>query len=237
MKFKSTYKSCFWSKTDIWGCLLQKKKSFMRAKWDRLLGILGSRKRRRYQKLCKNYNFLKPTSRPNQPYKFPKWYFRNSLSNSVCIRRFYGDLRLKILKSLCYRTKTVNVLMSRLESRLDINLFRLGFFSSIFESKQAVLHGKVLVNGGKITFDHYILKSGDIIEFCPKFRAELKSRMISRRKNKNYSDRLKLKPTPSWIHTDYSNLSFILLCENNTSLFYPFRVDFDEVLNSSKYRY
>jgi len=237
MKFKSTYKSCFWSKTDIWGSVLQKRNSFLRVKWDRLLGILGSRKRRRYQKLCKNYSFLSPASRSNQPYKFPKWCFRNSLSNSICVRRFYGDVRLKTLKSLCYRAKTVDTLISCLESRLDMNLFRLGFFSSIFESKQAVLHGKVLVNGVKITFDHYILKPGDIIEFCPKFRAALKLRMISRRKKKSYSDRLKLKPTPSWIHTDYSNLSFILLCESNTSVFYPFRVDFDEVLNSSKYRY
>lgn len=237
MKFKSTYKSCFWSKTDIWGSILQKKNSFLHTKWDRLLGVLGSRRRRRYQKLCKNYGLLRPMGRPNQPYKFPKWYFRNSLSNRVCIRRFYGDLRLKILKSLCDKSKKVPVLVSRLESRLDINLFRLGFFSSIFESKQAVSHGKVLVNGIRVTYDHYTLKPGDVVEFCPQFRPVLKSRMILRRGNISYSDRLKLKPTPSWIHTDYSNLSFILLYGINVSVFYPFRVDFDEVLNSSKYRY
>lgn len=237
MRFKSTYKSCFWSKTDIWGCLLKKKTSFLHAKWDRLLGGLTSRRRRRHQKLCKNYDLLRPTSRPNQPYKFPKWHFRNSLSNNVCIRRFYGDLRLSSLRSLCDKTKTVDALMTRLESRLDINLVRLGFFSSVFESKQAVLHGKVLVNGLKITFDHYILKRGDIVEFCPRFRAKLKSRIIARRKNISYSDRLRLKPTPFGIQTDYSNLSFILLRETSTSVFYPFRADFDEVLNSSKYRY
>lgn len=237
MKFKSVYKSCFWSKTDIWGSLLQKKNSFLRVKWDRIMGILGSRKRRRYQKLCKNYFFLKPISRPNQPYKFPRWYFRNSLANNICIRRFYGDLRFKNLKSMCNKARKVNVFITKLEKRLDITLFRLGFFSSIFESKQAVLHGKVLVNGIKTTFDHYTLKPGDIVEFCPKFRSLLKSRMIVRRKNINYSDRLKLKPTPSWIQTDYSSLSFILICEINSSVFYPFRVDFDEVLNSSKYRY
>ncbi|CAL8412636.1 unnamed protein product [Dictyota dichotoma] len=237
MKFKSIYKSCFWSKTDIWGCLLKKKNSFLHVKWDRILGVLSSRKRRRYQKLCKNYNLVGPTSRPNQPYKYPRWYFKNSLSNGVCVRRFYGDLRFEMLKSMCNKAKTVDSFMKCLESRLGINLYRLGFFSSVFESKQAILHGKVLVNGVKITFDHYILKPGDLIEFCPKFRSKLKSRMITRRKNINYSDRLKLNPTPFWIQTDYSNLSFIILCETNNAVFYPFRIDFDEVLNSSKYRY
>ncbi len=216
---------------------LKKKNTFLRLKWDRILGILSSKKRRRYQKLCKNYDLLQPPSRPNQPYKFPKWYFKNSLSNNICIRRFYGDLRFKFFKSMCVKTKTVRGLMNCLESRLDINLFRLGFFSSIFESKQAILHGKVLVNGVKVTYDHYLLQPGDIIEFCPKFRPSLKARMVARRKNINYSDKLKLRPTPAWIHTDYSNLSFILFCNTDSSVFYPFRVDFDGVLNSSKYSY
>ena len=145
MRFKPRYKSCFWTKTDIWGNLL-KKKGFFKPKWERLLGSLISKKRRRYQKLCKNYSLLKPSSRPNQPYKYPRWNFRNSLSNRLYLRRFYGDLSCSAFNKIIHRTKNVNNFVQVLESRLDITLYRLGFFSSIFESRQAILHGKVLIN-------------------------------------------------------------------------------------------
>jgi len=234
MRFKPRYKICFWTKTDIWGTLL--KKSFCKVKWNRLIGSLISRKKRRYQKLCKNYNLLRPASRPNQPYKYPRWNFRNSLSNKILVRQFYGDLNYKSLKRLC-RLKTIQNLIKCLESRLDINLYRLGFFSSIFESRQAILHGKVLVNGKRMTFDHFLLKSGDIVEFESCYKVCLYNQILLRRKNRDYVDRLKLEPTPDWIQTDYSNLSFIFVADVNLAIFYPFRIDFDEILGSFKYAY
>ena len=236
MRFKPKYKSCFWTKTDIWGNLL-KKRGFLKPKWERLLGSLISKKRRRYQKLCKNYSLLKPSSRPNQPYKYPRWDFRNSLSNRLSLRRFYGDLSYTFFKKIAYRTKTINNFVQILESRLDITLYRLGFFSSIFESRQAVLHGKVLVNGKKIIFDHFLLKFGDIVEFCPSYRVILQNNILLRRKNIEYLFRLKVHPTPMWIQTDYSNLSFIVIGKINLTIFYPFYLELDEILCSSKYRY
>lgn len=237
MKFKSIYRSCFWCKTDIGGELLKKKKSFLRIKWDKLLGILSSRKRRRHQRLCRNHNLLRPTSRANLPYKFPRWAFKNSLSNRICIKRFYGDFKNRTFKRMCKKVTGVNELIRLLEARLDINLYRLGFFPSIYESQQAILHGKILVNGSLRTLDHLCLKSGDLVEFCPKYRGGLKSRVLSRRKGVDYLDRLKLKPTPNWIQTDYSSLSFVFCGKVDASVFYPFRAELDEILNSVKYRY
>lgn len=236
MRFKSRFKSCLWTKTDLWGNLVKKRSVLLKIKWDRLISILQGKKRRRYQKLCKNYNYTTPYTRPNQPYKFPRWDFRNSLSNKLCIRRFYGDLSVKYLKRIC-RVKNSKYLIKSLENRLDINLYRLGFFNSIFESRQAILHNKVLVNGKRINFDHFLLKPGDLIEFCPFYRKILRADILARRNNINYLDRFKLKPTPSWIHTDYCSLSFIVHGKTNLSLFYPFRVRLDDVVSAINYDY
>ena len=233
MRFKPRYKSCLWTKTDIWGNLL-KKRGLSRVKWDRLLGSLISKKRRRYQRLCKNYNLLKPPTRPNQSYKYPRWDFRNSLSNKLSLRRFYGDLSDTYLKKIC-QTKTIKDLIQVLEGRLDITLYRLGFFSSIFESRQVILHGKVLVNGRKAPFDHLPLRRGDIVEFCPLYKVVLRDKILSRRKNIEYLFRMKLYPTPAWIHTDYPSLSFIVSGEVNLTIFYPFYIELDGILCSSKY--
>nr|YP_009672629.1 ribosomal protein S4 [Dictyopteris divaricata]QDB64114.1 ribosomal protein S4 [Dictyopteris divaricata] len=236
MKFKARYKSCLWSKTDIWGGLLKRRNSFLRVKWDRIIGTLISKKRRRHQRLCKDYRLVKPSSRPNQPYKFPRWAFRNSLSNRLCLRRFYGDLSSKTVQRLC-RIKKNKKFIRSLESRLDINLYRLGFLGSVYESKQAILHGKVLVNGRKITFDQFLLQSGDIVEFSSNFRSSIRSGILSRRCGINYVDRLRVHPTPDWLHTDYCSLSFIFVGDITFSMFYPFRVEFDEIRCSSRYKY
>nr|YP_011008390.1 ribosomal protein S4 [Syringoderma abyssicola]WBP70361.1 ribosomal protein S4 [Syringoderma abyssicola] len=200
------------------------------------MGILGSRKWRRYQRLCKDYSLIKPPTRPNQPYKYPRWAFRHSLGNRVCIRRFYGDLGHKGFRKVC-RVKSSKNLVQVLESRLDINLYRLGFFSSIFFSRQAILHGKVLVNSKKITHSHFLLEPGDVVEFCPSFRPLIRSQLMVSRKERDYQNRLKVKPTPGWIHTDYSSLSFIMYERVNLAIFYPFRANLDEVIWFSKYGY
>ena len=79
MRFKHRYKSCLWSRTDIWGDLLSKEKTFLRPKWDGIIGVLSSQKRlhrpltniNRYRyPLCHDYNFLKPRVRPNQIFKY-----------------------------------------------------------------------------------------------------------------------------------------------------------------------
>ena len=236
MKFKTRYKSCLWSRTDIWGDLIRRKNTFLKVKWDRMIGVLASKKRRRYQQLCKNYNLVRPEMRPNQPYKFPRWAFRNSLSNRVCLRRFYGDLNHHSLYKLA-RGKTLNQFVEVLEMRLDINLYRLGFFTSIFESRQAILHRKVLVNGQIVNSGAYLLQSGDLVEFCPTFRNYIKSRFIGSRQKTSYIQRPKIKPTPFWIHTDYASLSFIVRGGATLCIFYPFRVELDNILFSLKYGY
>nr|YP_011008146.1 ribosomal protein S4 [Egregia menziesii]WBP70047.1 ribosomal protein S4 [Egregia menziesii] len=264
MRFKHRYKSCLWSKIDIWGDLLSKEKTFLRPKWDNIISILVNQKRRhrplvninRYRyPLCHNYDFFKPRVRPNQIFKYNRISYRNTLSLLLCIRRFYGDLNKKAFKKFCQPLVTLKnpsqKLIESLEGRLDISLYRLGFFHSIYYSRQAILHNKVLVNGKKIGHRGFILQKGDYVEFCPSQRSAIKARLVARYKrfrsfhvklerwrlSNRFKFELHLQPTPKWIQTDYSNLSFILSSNVCGPVIYPFRVDLDEAIWASKYGY
>ena len=53
------------------------------------------------------------------------------------------------------------------ESRLDVALFRLCFFPTLFSARQWVNHGHILVNNSVINLPGYQLKGGDIITVAP----------------------------------------------------------------------
>lgn len=260
MRFKKRYKSCLWTRTNIWGDLLAKEKTFLRPKWDSMMAILRSQKRRRrykgkinryFYRICHNYKYLQPRTRANQVFKYNRIGYRNTLALLICLRRFYGDLGHKAFKKFCrpsFNLKNPSQdLLSSLEGRLDICLYRLKFFHSIYYSRQAILHNKVLVNGKKIGYSGFILKKGDLVEFCPNHRAAIRARLSSRYKRSRspsfrfsrLSNRSKLKyqayPTAKWIQTDYSNLSFILSSDVCAPGIFPFRANIDEALWASKY--
>lgn len=272
MRFKHKYKSCLWTRTDIWGDLLCKEKTFLRPKWDTIMGILGSQRRRRRPLsknrfnsnqasprlthfLCHDYKFINTRTRPNHIFKYNRWGYRNTLSLMLCLRRFYGDLNHKAFKKICnslFKSKEPSQkLLSVLEGRLDVCLYRLGFFHSIFYSRQAISHNKVLVNGKKVGCGSFILQKGDYVEFCPSQRFAIKTRLLSRYKHfrsfnmkmerwrlsHRFKFELHLQPTPKWIQTDYSNLSFMLSSDISVPVIYPFRADVDEALWFSKYGY
>lgn len=58
-------------------------------------------------------------------------------------------------------------LISFLEARLDNAVFRLGFFPSRAQARQAVSHGHFLVNGRKVTIPSLRLRRGDKISIRP----------------------------------------------------------------------
>mgnify|MGYP002139410525 CR=1 FL=1 len=64
-------------------------------------------------------------------------------------------------------TDWVDVLVGRLERRLDNLLFRLAFAPSTKAAKQMISHGKVLVNGKKCTVGSAVLKAGDKVKLTP----------------------------------------------------------------------
>lgn len=54
--------------------------------------------------------------------------------------------------------------ISLLERRLDIILYRSKFVKSIFEARQVINHGHILVNGSKVKAPGYILSISDVVQ-------------------------------------------------------------------------
>jgi len=88
------------------------------------------------------------------------------------LRAYYGVLekqfRRYVEKAKKSSEKTGEVLIQRLEMRLDNTVYRLGFGTSIREARQMVNHGHIRVNGEKIDIPSYELKLGDVIELSDK---------------------------------------------------------------------
>ena len=90
---------------------------------------------------------------------------------------------------------TGDLLLARLEKRLDNVVYRLGFAKTRRQARQLVSHGFVLVSGKKVTIPSFEVAIGDIITVNP------------HKKEKKYFQELlpvlkKKKDFPSWLVFD-----------------------------------
>ena len=67
------------------------------------------------------------------------------------------------------------LLLQMLEMRLDNIVFRLGFATTMPESRQLVNHGHILVNGQSVTIASFQCKKGDVITVKPKSKTLVES--------------------------------------------------------------
>jgi small subunit ribosomal protein S4 len=92
-------------------------------------------------------------------------------------RRIYGVLekQFRNMYAVAAREKgiTGENLLRMLELRLDNTVFRAGFAASRSQARQFVRHGHVLVNGKRVTFPSYTMKTGDVVELAPKARTNI----------------------------------------------------------------
>ena len=115
-------------------------------------------------------------------------------------KRFYGvpetQFRNLFEKAAKKQGKTGENLMIFLETRLDNEVFRLGFAASRKEARQLVTHGHFTVNGKKADIPSMEVKAGDVIKVkersvsSPKFK-EIKEMSIT---------------VPSWMTVDVDKL-------------------------------
>ncbi len=91
-----------------------------------------------------------------------------------------------------------DLLIEKLESRLDNVVFRIGFASSRSQARQLVSHGHFLVNNKKVNIPSYQVKKGDKVSLNPKS----KEKEIFR----NISVILKKQEVPSWLKVDVDKL-------------------------------
>ena len=67
------------------------------------------------------------------------------------------------------------LLLQMLEMRLDNIVFRLGFATTMPESRQLVNHGHILVNGQSVSIASFQCKKGDVITVKPKSKTLIQS--------------------------------------------------------------
>jgi len=115
------------------------------------------------------------------------------------IKRIYGVFEKQFRKhfdDVKGKTgSTGDLLLARLEMRLDNVVYRIGFAGSRAQARQLVNHGLISVNGKKLTIPSYEVKAGSIIS------------INSSRKEKNYFKNLmptlkNKKDFPTWISFD-----------------------------------
>ncbi len=98
---------------------------------------------------------------------------------------------------------TGDLLIKKLESRLDNMVFRFGFAKSRFEARQIVNHGHFTVNGRKVDIPSYELEKGDEVE--------IKNEAKKKKKFQNIAELIKNHDLPAWLSLDKESLKGIVL--------------------------
>ncbi len=126
------------------------------------------------------------------------------------IKRMYGVLekqfRMHYKEVVGKPGVTGDLLMARLEMRLDNVVRRMGFASSPMQARQLVTHGSFLVNGKKVTIPSYLVKVGDVISIkeSRKEKTYFKNQMQMLAGRKNF---------PRWIQFDASKMQGKVVAE------------------------
>lgn len=88
------------------------------------------------------------------------------------LKRIYGLLEKQFARYVAEAERatgnTEDLLIQRLETRLDNIVYRLGFANSRHQARQYVSHGHVLVNGKKVNIPSYQVAEGDVVSLTPK---------------------------------------------------------------------
>lgn len=98
------------------------------------------------------------------------------------LRILYGGLSNRevdklIRKGLKERGRFSDNLFKLLESRLDVVLWRIGFFPTIPAAQNWVCRGRVSVNNKALTIANYLLQPGDVVSILPQFLNLLRQSM------------------------------------------------------------
>ena len=111
-------------------------------------------------------------------------HFKTLLQERKKLSIIYGCLGEKQIKKLALQANKFSGKFDEnftkiIESRLDVVLFRICFFPTIFSARQWIYHKHILVNNSIVTSAGYQLKSGDIISVLPEKRYSLKRKVSS----------------------------------------------------------
>ena len=107
-----------------------------------------------------------------QNFKGKQSEYSRQLREKQKVKALYGVMETQLRNyyeaSDTAEGKTTENLVTILEKRTDNVVFRAGFASSRRESRQIVSHGKVTLNGQRITIPSILVKEKDVLVVTPK---------------------------------------------------------------------
>lgn len=140
--------------------------------------------------------------------------YRDTLNAIRNFKLFYGSYKKhyfkKIITQILKKHKRIkncnlNILfLSKIESRLDVVLFRSKFCGSILLARQIIKHKKIKVNNQIVKSKSFLLKPGDIINVDKCMFLKLKN-ILKQNKKKNPT----WPPTPRHLYINYKTLQII----------------------------
>ena len=175
MKKKNIYKPIYKSYIKLNKNVQSRSKflSFKKQKWKKFILVQNELKNKKKISLFDHYLYLKPKYGFSFINKY-KFY----LYSKQRFKLFYGQLSDKnfnhIYKKVynkfkinnCYN-KSSFLFLSFLEKRLDVILYRTSFLNSLRSSRQLICHGKVYINGKKITISQLFTSEIEIEHIFP----------------------------------------------------------------------
>ena len=106
--------------------------------------------------------------------------FGYQLQQRKKFRWFYGGLSTQYVQKLLQSTQSDAEVLQALERRLDVSLYRSGFFQSVSAARQWILHERVFVNGKRAMRPSHELRPGDMITIDQKWHVLLKQQIFDR---------------------------------------------------------
>nr|QYC61890.1 ribosomal protein S4 [Stephanopyxis turris] len=147
--------------------------NFKKSKWQIFLKLLNKFNRRLKNPPIYDHNiYFKPRFGFNYTNKYK---FNLLIKQRICL--FYGYLTEKFFKytvkkslqelkkkNYMYFENLNSFFIQRLESRIDVILYRSHFVSSVRSARQLISHGQVIVNKKTVKKNSLKVKKGDLIE-------------------------------------------------------------------------
>lgn len=123
------------------------------------------------------------------------------------IKKYYGEISESQFaqlfeRGMALKGEVFQNIFSLLERRLDAVIYRMGFVASIFEARQFINHGHVLVNGRVVTASSFQVKDYDLVTLD----AAMKEKALS-----NFEKRTRLSDLPPYIEVDLPSLRGMFL--------------------------
>lgn len=200
---KSKYKLCRKYNSDIWGLIAAN------GKFNRVGEYLA-------ESVNRKRNWV--------------WRFRGYKKiikdrKQVCL--FYGGLKLRDYMRYCKEAKEkghgdyCDDLVSLLELRLGVIVYRLNFVNTVGEGINLVKAGYFLVNNEVVRTPDYQVNVGDVIEVIPNSRCYIWNRIKTRISSQHYCVGF-----PTYLEVNYQLMSGMLLHKPKVNdVYYPFKLD------------